>query len=82
MTQSPLEYLYLSPETINPAIVTARKIQHLELSGQVTPEMMEELAKEAQSAIAQGKQAIADYNYSLQRLKSSSPQSNCIPWGF
>ena len=52
MTQSPLEYLYLSPETINPAIVTARKIQHLELSGQVTPEMMEELAKEAQSAIA------------------------------
>ncbi len=36
---TPLEYLCLSPETINPAIVTARHIQHLELSGQVTPEM-------------------------------------------
>ncbi len=82
MTQSPLEYLCSSPETINPAIVTARRIQHLELSGQVTPEMMEELAKEAKSAITQGKQAIADYHYSLQQLKSSSPQANCIPWGF
>ena len=82
MNQSPLEYLRRSPETINPAIVTARHIQHLELSGQVTPEMMAELAKEAKSAIAFGKQAIADYNYSLQRLKSASSQSNCIPWGF
>ena len=79
---TPLEYLCLSPETINPAIVTARHIQHLELSGRVTPEMMEQLAKEAKSAIAQGKQAIADYHYSLQRLKSASSQSNCIPWGF
>ncbi len=79
---SPLKYLCLSPETINPAIVTARHIQHLELSGQVTPEMMEQLAKDAKSAIAQGKQAIADYNYSLQRLKSASSQPNCIPWGF
>ena len=82
MNQSPLEYLYSSPETINPAIVTARYIQHLELSGQVTPEMMEQLAKEAQAAIAQGKQAIADYNYSLQRLKSANSQPNSIPWGF
>ncbi len=82
MNQSPLEYLCLSPETINPAIVTARRIQHLELSGQVTPEMMEQLAKEAQVAIAQGKQAIADYNYSLKRLKSANSQPTCIPWGF
>ena len=82
MTQSPLEYLRCSPETINPAIVTARHIQHLELSGQVTPEMMEQLAKEAKSAIAQGKQAIANYNYSLQQLKSASSQPNRIPWGF
>ncbi|AFZ38096.1 hypothetical protein Sta7437_4639 (plasmid) [Stanieria cyanosphaera PCC 7437] len=79
---TPLEYLRCSPETINPAIVTARHIQHLELSGQVTPEMMEQLAKEAKSAIAQCKQAIADYNYSLQRLKSANSQSNCVPWGF
>lgn len=33
-------------------------------------------------AIAQGKQAISDYNRSLQRLKSVSSQPNCIPWGF
>ena len=79
---TPLEYLCLSPETINPAIVTARHIQHLELSGQVTPEMMEQLTKEAKAAIAYGKQAIADYHYSLQQLKSASSQSNCIPWGF
>ncbi|GAB4553260.1 MAG: hypothetical protein Tsb0014_46800 [Pleurocapsa sp.] len=82
MNQSPLEYLCLSPESINPAIVTARHIQHLELSGQVTPEMMEQLAQEAKAAIAQGKQAIADYNYSLQRLKLASSQPNHIPWGF
>ena len=82
MTPSPLEYLRSSPETINPAIATARKIQHLELSGQVTPEMMAELAKEAQAAIAQGKQAIADYNYSLKLLKSAITQSNRIPLGF
>ena len=41
--------------------------------------MMEQLAQEAKSAIAQGKQAIADYNYSLQRLKSASSQPNRIP---
>lgn len=34
--------------------------------------MMEQLAQEAQAAIAFGKQAIADYNYSLQRLKLAS----------
>jgi hypothetical protein len=82
MSRSPLKYLCLSPETINPAIVKARYIQHLELSGKVTPEMMEQLAQEAKAAIAQGKQAIADYHYSLQQLKSASSPSNCIPWGF
>ena len=79
---SPFEYLCSSPETINPAIVTARHIQHLELSGKITPEIMEQLAKEAKSAIAQGKQAIADYHYSLQQLKSASSQPIRIPWGF
>ncbi len=82
MNQSPLKFLCSSPETINPAIVTARYIQHLELSGQVTPKIMPELAKQAQTAIAQGKQAITSYNHSLQRLKSVSSQPNCIPWGF
>ena len=78
---TPLEYLRHSSETINPAIVTARYIQHLELSGQVTPEMMAELAKRAKAAIAQGKQAITNYNHSLQRLKSANSQPNYIPWG-
>ena len=81
MNQSPLEYLCGSSEAINPAIVTARYIQHLELSGQVTPEMMAELAKRAKAAIAQGKQAITNYNHSLQRLKSANSQPNYIPWG-
>ncbi|MEO0928993.1 MAG: hypothetical protein AAFR62_08745 [Cyanobacteria bacterium J06629_2] len=82
MNQSPLEYLCSSPKTINPAIVTARKIQHLELSGQVTPEMMAELAKEAKAAIAEGKQAITNYSYSLEQLKLANSQPNKIPWGF
>ena len=82
MNQSPLKFLCSSPETINPAIVTARYIQHLELSGQVTPKIMPELAKQAQAAIAQGKQAIADYNRSLERLKLANPQPNLLPWGF
>lgn len=82
MNQSPLEYLCSSPETINPAIVTARKIQHLELSGQVTPEMMAELAKQAKTAIAEGKQTISDYNHSLEKLKLANPQPNQLPWGF
>ncbi|MBE9048519.1 hypothetical protein IQ255_29765 [Pleurocapsales cyanobacterium LEGE 10410] len=79
---TPLEYLCSSPETINPAIVTARYIQHLELSGQVTPEMMAELAKEAKIAIAEGKQAITNYGYSLEQLKLANSQPNKIPWGF
>ncbi len=91
MNQSPLKFLCSSPETINPAILTARYIQHLELSGQVSPEMMPELAKQAQAAIArsapakliaQGKQAITDYNHSLERLKLANPQPNRLPWGF
>ncbi|MEO0927030.1 MAG: hypothetical protein AAFY63_14275 [Cyanobacteria bacterium J06643_13] len=82
MNQSPLEYLCNSPESINPAIVTARYIQHLELSGQVTPEMMTELAKEAKTAIAEGKQAIANYSYSLEQLKLANFQPSEIPWGF
>ena len=91
MNKSPLELLCSSPETINPAIVTARYIQHLELSGQVSPEMMPELAKQAQAAIAlralaepiaQGKQAITDYNHTLERLKLANPQPNRLPWGF
>ncbi len=44
--------------------------------------MMEQLAKEAKAAIARGKQAIANYNYNLERLKSVSPQPNRIPWVF
>ena len=79
---TPLELLCSSPETINPAIVTARYIQHLELSGQVTPKIMPELAKQAQAAIAQGKQAITDYKHSLERLKLANPQPNLLPWGF
>ena len=82
MNQSPLEYLRHSSETINPAIVTARYIQHLELSGQVTLEMMPELAKQAIAAIAQGTRAITDYNHSLEKLKLASPQPNQLPWGF
>lgn len=82
MNQSPLEYLCSSPESINPAIVTARYIQHLELSGQVTPEMMAELAKRAKAAIAEGKQAIANYSYSLEQLKLANFQPSEIPWGF
>lgn len=58
------------------------KIQNLELSGQVTPEMMAELAKRAKSAIAEGKQTITDYNHSLEKLKLASPQPNQLPWGF
>ncbi|MEL7011468.1 MAG: hypothetical protein AAGM29_23210, partial [Cyanobacteria bacterium J06588_4] len=65
-----------------PAIVTARYIQHLELTGQVAPEMMAELAKEARNAIAQGKQAIANYSYSLEQLKLANFQPSEIPWGF
>ena len=38
--EHPIEYLRHCPETINPVIVTARYIQHLELSGQITTEMM------------------------------------------
>lgn len=82
MNQSPLEYLCGSSEAINPAIVTARYIQHLELSGQVTPEIMAELAKEAKAAIAQGKQTISNYNHSLEKLKLANPQPNQLPWGF
>ena len=79
---TPLELLCSSPETINPAIITARYIQHLELSGRVSPEMMPKLAKQAQAAIAQGKQAITDYNHSLERLKLANPQPSLLPWGF
>ena len=79
---TPLEFLCSSPESINPAIVTARKIQHLELSGRVTPEMMAELAEQAQAAIAKGKQAITDYNHSLEKLKLANPQPNQLPWKF
>ena len=80
--EHPIEYLRHCPETINPVIVTARYIQHLELSGQITTEMMPELAKQAQAAIAQGKQAITDYNHTLERLKLANPQPNRLPWGF
>ena len=82
MNQSPLEFLCSSPESINPAIVTACKIQHLELSGRVTPEMMAELAEQAQAALAEGKQAITDYNHSLEKLKLANPQPNQLPLGF
>ena len=79
---TPLEFLCNSPESINPAIVTARHIQHLELSGQITPEMMAELAKQAKAAIALGKQAISDYNHSLEKLKLANFQPNQLPEGF
>lgn len=82
MNQSPLKFLCNSPESINPAIVTARHIQHLELSGQITPEMMAELAKQAKAAIALGKQAISDYNHSLEKLKLANFQPNQLPEGF
>ncbi|NEO33149.1 MAG: hypothetical protein F6K36_22535 [Symploca sp. SIO3C6] len=82
MQPSPLVYLCNTPETINPAIVMARQIQHLELIGGISVEQMDELSQDIEKTIQQGTQAILDYRQSLKTLKSLPSRPCAIPVGF
>jgi hypothetical protein len=77
-----LEILIASPETINKAIALARRVRHLELSGGVTIEQMDSLSEEIEIAIEFGKQEVANYQNSLNSLKSMPGSSGALPIGF
>ena len=79
---SPLTILCNTPETLNPAIAMARQIQHLELSGGIGIDEMEAIARDIETAIARGTEAIEDYRASLERLKQLPSCATVMPIGF
>lgn len=80
---TPLKFLQQTPSTLNPAIIMARNLQHLELKGGIPIEDMEALSEEIETAIEQGKQAVFDHRASRKVLQSLSgfPLSK-VPLGF
>lgn len=66
---STLEFLKTQPQHLNPALITAWKIQYKILSGVDLIEL-QQLSEEAQSSIKLGEEEIENYNNTLKFLKS------------
>jgi hypothetical protein len=79
----PLDVLKDAPEEVNPAVLCARRMQALELMGQLTPLTLAEHYEEIQSSSTLGLQWASFVEESLKTLKESVPvPSKQIPLGF
>ena len=74
----PLTYLRTQPEWINPAVLAARQVQHLELSGGVDPQQMKRLSESCEQAAKAG-QAAAEFS---QASLSACRRSQSCPAPF
>ena len=54
MKMTPLEFLITAPEEVNPALSMCRKLQRLELSGELDSATMKEMANAIELAISKG----------------------------
>lgn len=79
---SPLEFLINAPEEVNPALSMCRKLQRLELAGELDSTTMKEMVKTIELAISQATDDIKAVEQTKERLFNSQSVATAIPIGF
>ncbi|MFM6456878.1 MAG: hypothetical protein ACKPH7_34265 [Planktothrix sp.] len=82
MKISPLEFLINAPEEVNPALFMCRKLQRLELAGELDSTTMKEMVKTIELAISQATDDIKAVEQTKERLFNSQSVATAIPTGF
>ncbi|CAD5983720.1 hypothetical protein L2E68_22515 [Planktothrix agardhii 1029] len=82
MKISPLEFLINAPEEVNPALSMCRKLQRLELVGELDSTTMKQMVKTIELAISQATDDIKAVEQTKERLFNSPSVATAIPTGF
>ncbi|VXD16871.1 conserved hypothetical protein [Planktothrix paucivesiculata PCC 9631] len=82
MKISPLEFLINAPEEVNPALSMCRKLQRLELAGELDSTTMKQMVKTIELAISQATDDIKAVEQTKERLFNSPSVATAIPIGF
>ena len=82
MKMTPLEFLINAPEEVNPALCMCRKLQRLELSGELDSATMKEMVKAIELAISKGTDDVRAVEQTKERLLNSRSVAGAIPMGF
>lgn len=82
MKITPLEFLINAPEEVNPALSMSRKLQRLELSGELDSATMKKMAKAIELAISQGTDDVKAVERTKERLLNSRSIAAAVPMGF
>ncbi|MFB2880630.1 hypothetical protein [Floridanema aerugineum] len=82
MTITPLEFLINAPEEVNPALSMCRKLQRLEVAGELDSATMKKMIKVIELAIAQGTDDVKAVEQTKERLFNSRSVAIAVPMGF
>lgn len=82
MKMTPLESLITAPEEVNPALYMCRKLQRLELSGELDSATMKEMANAIELAISKGTDDVKAVERTKERLLNSRSVAGAVPMGF
>ncbi|MEG5059120.1 hypothetical protein QUB60_06420 [Microcoleus sp. A2-C5] len=82
MKMTPLKFLINAPEEVNPALYMCRKLQRLELSGELDSATMKEMAKAIELAIEKGTDDVRAVERTKERLLNSRSVAAAVPMGF
>ncbi|OKH29886.1 hypothetical protein NIES2119_31880 [[Phormidium ambiguum] IAM M-71] len=82
MTTTPLEFLINAPEEVNPALFMCRKLQRLELVGELDSATMKQMIKAIELAVAQGTDDVKAVEQTKERLFNSRSVAGAVPVGF
>lgn len=82
MKITPLESLINAPEEVNPALSMCRKLQRLELSGELDSATMKEMANAIELAISKGTDDVRAVEQTKERLLNSRSVAGAVPMGF
>lgn len=78
----PLEFIINAPEEVNPALSMCRRLQRLELSGELDSTTMKEMAKAIEVAISKGTDDVKAVEQTKEQLLNSRSVAGAIPEGF
>lgn len=78
----PLEFLINAPEEVNPTLSMCRRLQRLELSGELDSTTMKEMAKAIEVAISKGTDDVKAVEQTKEQLLNSRSVAGAIPEGF
>jgi hypothetical protein len=82
MKMTPLEFLINAPEEVNPALSMWRKLQRLELSGELNSATMKKMVKAIELAISKGTDDVRAVEQTKERLLNSRSVAGAVPMGF